>query len=139
MSCWFSISFVSNDLIGYLHDDVILLPRPEYFRLLLLLFKPRQDYQIWYEIKNEKDSGCKSKMTPSCKWPIITWIRVGKKGNWESTQANNFHLSIILPCNIYPKNNLFLRDFYLTGDGGKEVQARGRKVSACGLLEIHAS
>ena len=44
-----------------------------------------------------------------------------------------------MPCNIYPKNNLLLRDFYLTGDGGEEVQAGGRKVSACGLLEIHAS
>ena len=48
---------------GHLHNDVILLPRPE-SRILF------SSANFKYEGKNEKDSGHSGKkMTPSCKWP----------------------------------------------------------------------
>ena len=63
-------------IIGHLHDDVILLG-PEFFRVLLSFANWSFCYlnltgitKLKYERKNEKDSG--SKMTLSCKWPIVT-------------------------------------------------------------------
>ena len=65
--------------IGHLHDDVILLLRPESFRGLLSC--ANLGFRHWnlagitkfeYERKNEKDSGRSSKMTSSCKWPTKT-------------------------------------------------------------------
>ena len=44
-------------------------------KLELLLFKPHWGYQIWIWKKTEKNSGRRSKMTPSCKWPIEANIR----------------------------------------------------------------
>ena len=67
----------STKLIGHLHDDDIVLLRPESFRTLLSC--TNQDFcyrnltgitKLKYERKNEKDSGRNSKMTSSCKWPI---------------------------------------------------------------------
>ena len=64
-------------IIGHLHDDVILLLGPEFLRVLLSFAKWSFCYlnltgitKLKYERKNEKDSD--SKMTPSCKWPIVT-------------------------------------------------------------------
>ena len=64
-------------IIGHLHDDVILLLGPEFFRVLLSFANWSICYlnltgitKLKYERKNEKESG--SKMTPSCKWPIVT-------------------------------------------------------------------
>ena len=64
--------------IGHLHDDVILLPRPESFRILFCCANNGFCYlnlaginEFKYERKNEKDSGHGSKMTPSCKWTIV--------------------------------------------------------------------
>ena len=63
--------------LGNLHDDVILLQRPESFRVLLscanygfchLNLAGIRKFE--YERKNEKDSGRSSKTTPSCKWHI---------------------------------------------------------------------
>ena len=68
--------------IGHLHEDVILLLRPESFRGLLSC--ANLGFRHWnlagitkfeYERKNEKDSGRSSKMTPSCKWPIQARIQ----------------------------------------------------------------
>ena len=42
-------------LIGHFHDDIILLPRPESFRILFSCANFK------YEGKNEKDSGHSSK------------------------------------------------------------------------------
>ena len=63
--------------IGHLHDDVILLLRPESFRTLLSCANQGFCYRnltgitkLKYERKNEKDSGRSSKMTSSCKWPM---------------------------------------------------------------------
>ena len=64
-------------IIGHLHDDVILLLGPEFFRVLLSFANWSFCYlnltgitKLKYERKNEKDSG--SKMTLSCKWPFVT-------------------------------------------------------------------
>ena len=64
-------------IIGHLHDDVILLLGPEFFRVLLSFANWSFCYlnlsgitKLKYKRKNEKESG--SKMTPSCKWPIVT-------------------------------------------------------------------
>ena len=64
-------------IIGHLHDDVILLLGPEFFMVLLSFANWSFCYlnltgitKLKYERKNEKDSG--SKMTLSCKWPIVT-------------------------------------------------------------------
>ena len=63
--------------IGHLYDDIILLLRPESFRVLLSCANYGFCYsnltgirKFKYERKNEKDSGRSSKITPSCKWPI---------------------------------------------------------------------
>ena len=65
--------------IVHLHDDVILLLRPESFRVLLSC--ANLGFRHWnlagitkfeYERKNEKDSGRSGKMTSSCKWPTKT-------------------------------------------------------------------
>ena len=63
--------------IGHLHYDIILLLRPESFRVLLSCASQGFCYlnltgitKFKYERKNEKDSGRSSKMKPSCKWPI---------------------------------------------------------------------
>ena len=64
--------------IGHLHDDVILLPRPESFRFLLnscanqgfCYLNLAGFLKFKYERKSEKHSGRSSKMTPSCEWPI---------------------------------------------------------------------
>ena len=67
----------SSGLIGHLHDEVILLLRPESFRGLLSCanlgfchWNLAGITKLKYERKNEKDSGHSSKMTPSCKWLI---------------------------------------------------------------------
>ena len=63
--------------IAHLHNDVILLLRPESFRVLLSCANLGFCYLILagiiefkYGRKNEKDSGPSSEVTPSCKWPI---------------------------------------------------------------------
>ena len=59
--------------IGHLHDDVILLLRPESFRGLLSCANYSNLAGITKfecERKNEKDSGRSSKMAPSCELPI---------------------------------------------------------------------
>ena len=65
--------------IGHLHDDVIVLLRPESFRTLLSCANQGFCYRnlteitkLKYERKNEKDSGRSSKMTSSCKQPILS-------------------------------------------------------------------
>ena len=66
-------------ITGHLHDGVILLLRPESCGFFLSY----ANYRLCYlnltgittfkcEWKNEKNSGHSSKMTPSCKWPIVT-------------------------------------------------------------------
>ena len=71
-------SFRSIFPIGHLHDDVILLPRPESFRMLFSCANQGFFYlnlagitEFIYKRTNEKDSGHSSKMTPSCKLPIF--------------------------------------------------------------------
>ena len=66
-----------NVPIGHLHYDIILLLRPESFRVLLSCANEGFCYsnltgitKVKYERRNEKDSGRRSKITPSCKWPI---------------------------------------------------------------------
>ena len=68
--------------IGHLHDDIILLLRPESFRRLLSC--ANLGFCHWNltgitkferERKNEEDSGRSSKMTPSCRWPIQITIQ----------------------------------------------------------------
>ena len=60
--------------IGHLHNDVILLLRPESFRVVqikaVVFLNLSGITKFKYERKNEKDSCRSSKMTPSCKWPI---------------------------------------------------------------------
>ena len=63
----------------HLHDGVILLLRPEsftFFLSYLLMAIParftKQKHLIAQESKTLKDSCRSSKMTPSCKWPIIS-------------------------------------------------------------------
>ena len=60
-----------------MYDGIILLLRPESFRVLFSCANEGFCYsnltgitKFKYERKNEKDSGRSSKMTPSCKWPI---------------------------------------------------------------------
>jgi len=76
------ISFVlfpqASQPIGHLHDGVILLLQPESFRVLLSRANLGFYYLILagitkfkYERKNVRDSIPSSKMTASCKWPII--------------------------------------------------------------------
>ena len=71
--------------IDHLHDDVVLLLRPESFRVLLSC----ANWGFYYlnlagiskfknERKNEKYSGRSGKMTPSCKWPIPDYFRFTK-------------------------------------------------------------
>ena len=66
-------------IIGHLHDEVILLLRPESFRGLLSCANLGFCHlnltgitKFEYERKNKKNSGHSSKMMPSCKWPINT-------------------------------------------------------------------
>ena len=61
-----------------MHDDVILLLRPQSFRVLFSCANKGFFYltlaginKFRCERKNEKDSGRSSEMTPSCKWPIF--------------------------------------------------------------------
>ena len=63
--------------VGHLHYDIILLLRPESFKVLLSCANEGFCYsnltgitKFKYEGRNEKDSGRRSKITPSCKWPI---------------------------------------------------------------------
>ena len=63
--------------MGLLHDDVILLLRPESFRVLVSCANKGFCYltlaginNFKCERKNEKNSGRSSEMTSSCKWPI---------------------------------------------------------------------
>ena len=63
--------------VGHLHYDIILLLRPESFKVLLSCANEGFCYsnltgitKFKYERRNEKDSGRRSKITPSCKWPI---------------------------------------------------------------------
>ena len=65
----------------HFHDDIILLLRPESFRVLLSCANQGFCYlnltgitKFKYERKNEKDSGLSSKMTPSCKWLIWSTV-----------------------------------------------------------------
>ena len=62
-------------LIGHLHDDIILLLRPESFRVLLSCANLNLTgiAKFKCERKNEQDSGRSSKMTPSC-WPIAKYF-----------------------------------------------------------------
>ena len=64
---------VFHSLIGHLHDDIILLLRPESFRVLLSSANQSFCYlnltgmtKFKYERKNEMNSGCSSKMMPQC-------------------------------------------------------------------------
>ena len=68
-------------LIGHFHDDDTLLLRPEKTRGLLSCANQGSCYsnlaevtKFEYERKNEKESGRSSKMTPSCKWPIASFV-----------------------------------------------------------------
>ena len=70
--------------IGHLHDDIILLLRPESFRVLLFCANYGFCYpnltgitKFKYERKNEKDFVRISKITPSCKWPIASKFEHG--------------------------------------------------------------
>ena len=54
---------------GDLHDDVILLLRPESFRGFLSCAIKAFIIQTSLGLP-DLDSGRSSKMTPSCKWPI---------------------------------------------------------------------
>ena len=56
--------------IGHLHDGVILLLCANQWFCYLSLTGA---FKFKYEKKNEKNSGRNSKMTPSCKWPIVIW------------------------------------------------------------------
>ena len=63
----------------HLHDSVILLLRPESFTFFLSYFKSGNPSEVYkhkhffaQESKTLKDSCRSSKMTPSCKWPIIS-------------------------------------------------------------------
>ena len=65
----------------HLHDGVILLQRPEsftfflsYLNYLILARFTKQKHLFAQESKTLKDSCRSSKMTPSCKWPIISVI-----------------------------------------------------------------
>ena len=69
--------------LGHLRDDVILLLRPESFRVLLSCADQGFCYLIRagitkfkYERKNLMDSGCSSKMMPSCKWSISLVVKL---------------------------------------------------------------
>ena len=71
-------SFRSIFQIGHLHDDIMLLPRPESFRMLFSCANQGFSYlnlagitEFKYKRTNEKDSGHSSQMTPSCIWPIF--------------------------------------------------------------------
>ena len=62
-----------------MHDDIILLVRPESFMVLLSCANQAFAIQTSLGLQNlnmrgkkEKHSGRGSKMTPSCKWPILT-------------------------------------------------------------------
>ena len=64
--------------IGHLHDGVILLLRPESFsfflsnlNLVIPVRVKQQKSQFAQESKTLKDSGHSSKMTSSCKCPIL--------------------------------------------------------------------
>ena len=70
-------------LIGPLHDGIILLLWPESFSFFLsylnLVIPVRFQWQkpkFAQESKPLKDSGHSSKMTSSCKWPIIRALRI---------------------------------------------------------------
>ena len=74
-----SIYYMYLVLIGHLHDDIILPLRPESFRILLSCANQGFCYsnltgitKFKYERKNGEDYGRGSKMTPSCKWPILS-------------------------------------------------------------------
>ena len=64
-----------HPIIGHLHDDIILLLRPESFRVLLSCANLNLTgiTKFKYERKNEQDSGRSSKMTPSCR-PIAKYF-----------------------------------------------------------------
>ena len=71
--------------IDHLHDDVVLLLRPESFRVLLSCANWGFYYltlagisKFTYERKKGKYSGRSGKMTPSCKWPIPDYFRFTK-------------------------------------------------------------
>ena len=71
--------------IDHLHDDVVLLLRPESFRVLLSCANWGFYYltlagisKFTYERKKGKYSGRSGKMTPSCKWPIPDHFRFTK-------------------------------------------------------------
>ena len=84
MDCWMGCHFHDwidyNGVafsIGHLHDGVILLIWPEYFRVLLSCANKGFCYlklagitKFQYEKKNEKNSGRSSWMTPLGKWPL---------------------------------------------------------------------
>ena len=102
-----------------MHDDVILLLRPESFRVLLSC--ANRDFccltltgitKFKYERKNEKDSGRSSKMTPSCKWPIAiirkTYCLMNVIYFLRSIFKNKTSVSIFKPylC-AHPKGGIF--------------------------------
>ena len=71
--------------IDHLHDDVVLILRPESFRVLLSCANWGFYYltlagisKFTYERKKGKYSGRSGKMTPSCKWPIPDYFRFTK-------------------------------------------------------------
>ena len=67
-------------------------------KLTLLLFKPHWNYKRFkYEGKNEKDSDRSSKMTPSCKWPILdSYANLRREMNKNMNEPEQ-ELSWILP------------------------------------------
>ena len=82
--------------VGHLRYDIILLLRPESFKVLLSCANEGFCYsnltgitKFKYERRNEKDSGRRSKITPSCKWPI-TCLQILLRG------VGN-HLTVLRP------------------------------------------
>ena len=95
--------------IGHLHDDVILLLRPEFFRVLLscanwdfcFLSSLRLPNLKWKE--KQKDAGRGSKMMPSCKWPVVMWILTASgllSFGFTETKLQHFYLHISLFANV---------------------------------------
>ena len=55
----------------------------------------------WKE--KQKDAGRGSKMTPSCKWPVVMWILIASRllsFGFAETKLQNFYLHISLFANV---------------------------------------
>ena len=78
--------------MGHLHNDIIYYydQNPSGFCFLVqitaFVINLAGITKFNYEKKNEKDSGHSSKMTPSCKWPIIEIAMLLSKTTTEQEQ-----------------------------------------------------